>query len=240
MNGKLIKLLTLIGGACLYFYTLDAQEVTTISPFKVTADLVSSYYWRGTLSSNLPNIQPTFSYTKGSLEIGAWGSTDFKGAYKEMDLYADYSAGPIKITLTDYDFYFGTNNYFDYKSATTPHIFEGSVAYSGPTKFPISISANVMFAGHDKKSDTTSRQNYSTYLEVDYTFAYATPFVGITPWNGYYGAGYGSVNGFGVVNLGLTASKNLKITQTYSLPLKVTLGFNPQRSDAYLVFGITF
>ena len=205
-----VKSAVLVLGLVISIRTI-AQTPDTISPFKVTADLVSSYYWRGSLSSNLPNLQPTFSYTKGSLEIGAWGSTDFKGAYKEMDLYADYTAGPIKVTVTDYDFYFGANNYFDYKSATTPHIFEGSVAYSGPTKFPISISANVMFARQDKKYGTT-QQNYSTYVEFDYTLTFVTPFVGVTPWNGYYGAGYGAVNGFGVVNLG---SDSLQESEDY-------------------------
>jgi len=31
----------------------------------------------------------------------------------------------------------------------------------------------------------------------------------------------------------------LNITENFSLPLKATLGFNPQKEDAYLVFAIT-
>lgn len=216
-----------------------------VSPFKVTADLVSSYIWRGTVGSATPNFQPTLAFDKGNFEIGAWGSTDFAGAYKEMDLYASYTMGAIKLTLTDYNWDFG-KKYFNYKSKETGHIFEGTIGYSGPASFPISITANVMFAGEDKKWNTDSvafdpsKQNYSTYVEFGYAFKYFSPFIGITPSDGYYGDFYGGYGGFSVCNIGLTSTRNLKITDSFSLPLKATLGFNPQSENAYLVFGITF
>jgi hypothetical protein len=225
--------------------TPAAAAPVVASPWKVTADLVSSYVWRGVVSSPTPNFQPTFSYTTGPLEIGVWGSTDFVGAYKEADLYAAYTAGPLKFTLTDYDWNFKTASgnfirYFDYKSAETGHIFEGSAAYTGPESFPFSVAANVMFAGADKSATDPTKQAYSTYVEFGYAFKDFSPFLGVTPADGYYGDQYGNVTGFGVVNLGITSTKNLKITDAYSLPLKATLGFNPQKEDIYFVFGITF
>jgi hypothetical protein len=228
--------------------TVNAQTTETApaaSSFKVTADLVSSYVWRGVLSSATPNFQPTFSVVKGGLEIGAWGSTSFDGKYKEMDLFASYSAGPLKFTLTDYNWTFG-QKYFNYKSKETDHVFEGSIGYTGPESFPLTVSANLMFAGADKKWDSDlgaqdpSKQAYSTYIEFGYAFKNFTPFLGVTPSDGYYGDYYGGYSGFSVCNLGLSATKSLKITDSFSLPLKATLGFNPQQEDAYLVFGITF
>jgi hypothetical protein len=232
------------------------------SPWKITANLVTSYIWRGTVSSPTPNFQPTFSYTAGPLEIGVWGSTDFIGKYKELDLYATLSEGPLKFTVTDYDFYFASLvngnliQYFNYSNTSSNpsgHIFEGSVTYSGPSSFPLSVNVNVMFAGNDYLYDASkpinpatgitqdiSKQAYSTYIEFDYTFKYVSPFLGITPSQGYYGDSYNGKGGFGVCNLGLTATKNLKITEAYSLPLTATLGFNPQLENAYCVFGITF
>jgi len=223
-----------------------AAAPAEVSPFKVTADLVSSYMWRGTLGSATPNFQPTLAFVKGGLEIGVWGSTDFIGAYKEADLYIAYTAGPLKFAITDYDWSFGTTKYFNYKNETTGHIFEGTVGYTGPESFPLSITANVMFAGADKKYDKDfeaqdpTKQAYSTYIELGYAFKYFSPFVGITPSDGYYGDGYGGYGGVSVCNIGLTATKNLKISDSFSLPLKATFGFNPQKEDAYLVFGITF
>ena len=240
------KLFLGIIGCCMISFSTKAQEVAPASPFKITADLVSSYVWRGVLSTATPtpNIQPTISFTKGGLELGAWGSSDFNGTYKEVDFYASYTIKQLKFTVTDYDWNFKTR-YFNYKNKETDHIFEGSVAYSGPESFPISISANVMFAGADKKFDTNlnafdpSKQAYSSYFEVGYSFKNISPFLGITPSDGYYGDSYGGVKGFGVVNLGATVSKSLKITSDYSLPLKATVGFNPQKQDVYLVFCIT-
>jgi len=228
-------------------FSAKAQDTVAVStsPFKITADLVSSYVWRGVLSSPTPNFQPTFAFTKGGVELGVWGSTDFVGLYKEVDLYASYTTGPLKFTVTDYDWNFKTE-YFNYTNKVTDHILEGSVAFTGPESFPLSICTNVMLLGADKKFDFSNgtiypiRQNYSTYIELCYAFKYFSPFLGITPANGYYGDSYGKVKGFGIVNLGVTATKSLKITDSFSLPLKATLGFNPQKSDVYLVFGITF
>ena len=229
----------------------QTKDSTATSSVKVTADLVSSYVWRGVLSTATPtpNFQPTLAFVRGGLEAGVWGSTDFTGSYKEADVYVSYATGPLKFTVTDYYWLNTTNTglrYFNYKNTTTNHIFEGSVAYSGPQSFPVSIAANVMFAGADKKYDSLlnaanpEKQAYSTYIEVGYAGKYFSPFVGITPADGYYGDGYGGVTGFSVVNIGATSTKLLKLTKDYSLPLKATLGFNPQKEDIYLVFGITF
>ncbi|MFA5329464.1 MAG: hypothetical protein WC384_16845 [Prolixibacteraceae bacterium] len=229
----------------------QTTDSTSTSSYKVTADLVSSYVWRGVLSTATPtpNFQPTLAFVNGGLEVGVWGSTDFTGSYKEADLYVSFAKGPLKFTITDY-YWFNTTTtglrYFNYKNNNTNHIFEGSVAFSGPQSFPVSIAANVMFAGADKKYDpllnaaNPDKQAYSTYFELGYAGKYFSPFVGITPADGYYGDGYGGVTGLSVVNIGATSTKALKITDNYSLPLKATLGFNPQKEDIYLVFGITF
>lgn len=229
----------------------ESADSTSNTSYKVTADLVSSYVWRGVLSTATPtpNFQPTLAVIKGGLEIGAWGSTDFTGSYKEADLYLSYATGPLKFTVTDYYWLNTTTTglrYFNYDNETTNHIFEGSVAYFGSQSFPISIAANVMFAGADKKYDSDmsaqdpTKQAFSTYIELGYAGKYLSPFIGITPADGYYGDGYGGVTGFNVINIGLSGTKSLKITIHYSLPLKATLGFNPQKEDIYLVFGITF
>jgi hypothetical protein len=242
------KLVIGIISCFLISFTVKAQDAVPVaSPFKVTADLVSSYVWRGVLSTKTPtpNFQPTFAFVKGGFEIGAWGSSDFIGSYKEADLYVSYIAGPIKITVTDYDWNF-TTRYLNYKNKETDHIFEGSAAYTGPESFPISIAANIMLAGADKKWDKTTgkqdptKQAYSTYIELGYACKYFSPFIGITPSDGYYGDGYGGVGGFGIVNIGASATKNLKISDAFSLPLKATFGLNPQKEDIYLVFGVTF
>jgi hypothetical protein len=231
-----------------------AQTKEPASPFKVTADLVSHYVWRGSMAtgSPTPNFQPTLAYTKANFEIGIWGSTDFVGSYKEVDPYVTYTAGHIKIVLTDYDWNFNHSNYFNYKNSETGHMFEGAIGFTGTDAFPVSVTWNTMFYGFDKKSGDSTKQAFSTYIELGYTKGVASLFFGFTPWSGYYN-NYGLTNfdsgaskkTFSIVNIGASVTKALKITETFSLPLKATLVINPSatysRNDyIHLIFGITF
>lgn len=237
-------------------FSANAQKADSISasPFKVTADLVSSYVWRGSIAtpSPAPNFQPTIAYVKGNFEIGVWGSTNFVGNYKEVDPYVSLTSKLFKFTVTDYNWNFGRANYFNYNNSQTGHRIEGSIGFTGTKELPISISWNTMFYGFDKKFTDSTKQAYSTYIELGYSKGPASFFFGFTPWTGYYN-NYGetafdpgaSKKTFSVVNIGACITKALKITETYSLPLKTTLVINPSatysRNDYFhLVFGITF
>ncbi len=210
------------------------------SPISITADMMSSYVWRGVKATSSPSIQPNLSFKKGSFELGAWGSSDFTGSYKEVDFYTSYSYGNFKLGLTDYNWLF-SKRYFNYRKGSTDHILEGNFSYQGNSAFPLSIDLNTMFYGSDKKATNPSKNAYSTYVEVRYPVgADLNIFAGMTPADGYYGDGYGKLGGFAVVNVGVAATRKLKMTESFSLPLKVTLGVNPQQEDVYLVFGITF
>jgi len=227
--------------------TTKAPKVT----FKATTDVVSSYIWRGTIASPNPNIQPTLAIDAGGLEVGVWGSTDFLGSYKEVDPYISYTLKTFKATFTDYDWNFKsptTGNpisYFDYKNKTTGHIFEGSIAFLGTEKFPLSIAINTMIYGNDKKFSKTlgaqdsSKQNYSTYIELGYTFKQFSVLLGVTPSDGYYGDGYGKVGGFSVCNIGISSSRNIKFSKDFEMPLKASLFINPQAENIFFVLGIT-
>ena len=233
---------------------LQGQTNDTSSHFKITADLVSHYVWRGSMAtgSPTPNFQPTLAYTKGNIEIGVWGSTDFTGSYKELDPYITYTVRHIKLALTDYDWNFNHSNYFNYTNSETGHMFEGTAGFTGTDGFPVSVTWNTMFYGFDKKLNDTSKQAFSTYIELGYTKGVASLFFGFTPWSGYYN-NYGLTNfdpeagkkNFSIVNIGCTITKALEITNTFSLPLKATLAINPSASYSrndfiHLVLGITF
>ena len=225
---------------------------------KASAELVSNYIWRGSPAYSYsngqaqlaPNIQPTLGFVFGGLEVGAWGSTDFTGSYQEMDLYASYTVKGITATFTDYywDANWASKPYFHYQNETTGHVFEGSLAYAF-TKIPLKVSVATMLYGADKKyidaeENTTPENNYSTYIELGYSFNVNEynfdAFMGMTPADGFYGDGYGNVSGFGVVNLGLTGYKKIKFSEKLETTLRSSLIFNPQQEKAYLVLGISF
>jgi hypothetical protein len=242
MNSK-FTLLTLF---CLssVFSLAAEQKNDSISPFKISADIVSSYVWRGSLatSSPTPNIQPTISYTKGNFEIGVWGSTDFTGTYKEIDAYMALTVSKLKFTVSDYDWSFNKAAYFDFNNNTTGHIFEASVVYSGSKTFPLSIGWNTMFYGFDKKQNGDAvEQAYSSYVELGYTKGSTSFFFGFSPWESYYSA---YRKGFEVVNMGISVTKELKITDQFSLPVKSSFIVNPsggytQSDYVHLTIGIT-
>ena len=257
-----MKVLAITAFIVVGYATLKAQDT-----IKATAELVSHYVWRGSMAtgSPTPNFQPTFAYGHGPFEIGVWGSTDFVGSYKEVDPYISYGVGSWKFTITDYSWNFGRANYFNYKNSETGHMFEGSIGYTGPSSLPLTVSVNTMFYGFDQKGNgnmpgnksnifatDSTKQAYSTYIEFGYTKGMASFFFGFTPMASYYN-NYGVTKwdatadkkSFSIVNIGATISRTIKITDSFSLPVRATLVLNPSatysRNDfAHLVFGITF
>ncbi len=178
------------------------------------------------------------------LELGTWGSIDFTGTYKELDLYLSYSLKGFTLTMTDY-YWSGdwiVNNYFEYQNDSTGHYIEASLGYKGE-KIPFSILVGTMIYGADKKFEDPEKNNYSTYIELGYSFAIQEYnldlFLGVTPMDGLYGDGYGGSDGFAVVNTGVTGSRTIKITDNFSLPVKASVIANPQARKMFLVFALT-
>jgi hypothetical protein len=230
---KKIKVLAICAIAVLSVTSVKAQ-------FATGADIVSSYVWRGVpqeATKGTPNIQPYVSFTTGGLTIGSWASSSLLGNVKEVDLYATYAfSSQLAVTLTDYNWGFASpKGYFDY-SATTDHIYEATVAYTGTEKFPISASINTMFAGADKKPSDATKAALSTYIELGYQVSpVAKVFVGgvLGESNAY------ATTGAGLTNVGIKVSKSIAITDKFSLPVYGVLGANPYTGGAFFVAGVT-
>ncbi|MCP9610698.1 hypothetical protein [Coprobacter tertius] len=225
--------------------------------FNVAGDIVSSYVWRGQYQTG-SSFQPTLGINVSGFSLTAWGSVDFTGkGAKEVDLTASYSIAGVTIGITDYWWKGeGALNYFHYKSHKTDHIFEAGISYALPIeKFPLSLSWYTMFAGADKKGTVLSgyddneepvyemnkrgKQAYSTYVELNYPFAIKkvglNAIVGFTPWDAPM---YGTRE-FSVTNVSLKASKEIIITDKFSLPVYTQIIWNPNKEDIHLVLGIT-
>ncbi|HNQ82836.1 MAG TPA: hypothetical protein PLW31_03460 [Bacteroidales bacterium] len=230
------------------FRPLTAQEEKKLQP-ELGCDIVSSYIWRGSAvyatlgDQNVlsPSLQPGFALGFQGLKLGAWGSVDFTGTYKELDYYLSYSLKGFTLSVTDY--YWASDwindNFFEYGSDSTSHYLEASLAYKGE-KIPVSILVATMLYGADKQFDDPAKNNYSTYIEVGYGFKVSDYkldlFLGMTPSDGMYGDGYGGRDGFAIVNAGVTGSKTIKITENWSLPVKASLIANPQARKLFLAF----
>lgn len=208
----------------------QAQEIF------VTADFVSNYIWRG-MDSGSASVQPSLGFTWKGLTVYANGSTEFREQHNELDLILEYEYKNLTLYATNY---FSQSEdepfkYFHYNPHSTGHTFEAGAGYMLSKKFPLSISWYTTFAGNDYREN--GKRAWSSYCELSYPFSVKSIEMGIeaafTPWEGLYS------DKFNVVNIGLSATKEIKITDRFSLPIFGKLIANPYEEQAYFVFGFT-
>lgn len=229
ITGLLLTILTSL--------TQAQEEKKEILSFDLGTDLVSSYVWRGAYQTSAA-IQPSLALGIGDFSLSAWGSVPFSGKAKEVDFTLGYARGGFSIAISDY-WWAGEEayKYFTYSAHTTAHHFEASLSYTLPTaQFPLTLAWNTMFAGEDYyKGD--GKRAYSTYISAAYPFQIKSVSleaeVGITPWEGMYS------DDFSVVSVGLKATKEIPITDKFTLPVFGQLIANPKSEDIFLVFGIS-
>ncbi|MBQ3699729.1 MAG: hypothetical protein II886_07450 [Prevotella sp.] len=215
--------------------TLAQEKVETT----ISGDIVNSYIWRGQDLGNV-SLQPTLGVGYKGLSLTAWGSVGLTESAdtKEFDLTLAYSIGGLNISITDYWFNAGLdpeNRYFKYDAHCTNHLFEANIGYDFG---PLSLQWFTNFAGNDG-TNKDGKRAYSSYFEAVLPFSLAgiawTATAGAVPWAT---TSYGTT-GFAVTNLALKAKKEIKVTDTFSIPVFGQLVGNPCSQKAYLVFGFT-
>jgi len=221
---------------------LSAQKSVEVN---AGGDVVSRYIWRGLDFGKSPAIQPSLSFGYAGLELGFWGNytlNETASGSDEIDMWVGYTFGGKDISLTamvtDYYFpnaglKFGNYNNYDDPDGAGAHTLEAGMVLSSE-KFPLVISAFYNFyndAGNN------------TYFQIDYPFAVKdydmTLFCGASAGSkdnpNYYGT-----DTFNVINIGVKAGKNVKITDSFSLPVFVSYIINPRVEISHLIFGISF
>jgi len=204
-------LLTLSFILFLGIQTLKAQSLSG------GVDLYSTYVWRGVAYSG-PSIQPNVEFDAGGFSLGAWGAQGFNG-YQEMDLYTGYSFDfGLNLGVTDY-YYPGPPTFFQ-KDA---HAFELNGGYGIGN---LSLSGNYIFAGGGSVGD-------DVYFQLGYAIGEANLFIG-------GGNGWHTTDGeFDIVNVGVGTTKQIKITDTFSIPLHGSVILNPNTEELYILGGIS-
>ena len=207
----------------------------------ISGDLVSNYIWRGQDCGDV-SIQPTLGVSYKGLSLTAWGSVGLSNSNdtKELDLTLSYTTGGFNIGITDYWFNVGLdpeNRYFKYDAHGTNHVFEANIGYDFGL---VSLQWYTNFAGNDGLNKNGKRA-YSSYFEANVPFKLATvdwsATVGIIPYaTSFYNEW---TSGFSVTNIALKASKDIKITDSFSIPLFAQLVGNPRTQKGYFVLGFT-
>lgn len=216
--------------------TLMAQDKVK---FDLNVDFVSKYIWRGQDLGGV-SVQPSASVAYKGLSLTVWGSDGFKSKDgEEFDLILAYETGNFSFSLTDFwcqpsdaDY-----DYFEYGANSTAHVFEAQIGYDFGM-FALNWATNIGGADGVNKD---GKRAYSSYVSATVPFSLLgidwAAEVGASPWATSY---YENVNGFTVCDLSLGASKDIKITQDYSMPIFAKATYNPATEKAYFSFGISF
>ena len=222
-------------GLAVSMATFAQEKVETT----ICSDVVSSYIWRGQDLGDV-SVQPTLGIGYKGLSLTAWGSVGLSDPSdtKEFDLTLGYAIGGLNIGITDYWFNNGLdpeNRYFKYDAHGTNHVFEANVGYDFGLA---SLQWFTNFAGNDGMNNDGKRA-YSSYVELTVPFKLAavdwTATAGAVPFStDFYGT-----DGFAVTNLALKAAKDIKGTDTFSIPVFGQVVANPCSQKAYMVIGFT-
>lgn len=208
----------------------------------IGADIVSQYYWRGQDLGAI-SLQPTLGIGYKGLSLTAWGNVGISQPEdtKEFDLTLAYETGGFHIGVTDYWLNSPNEKYFAYKAHETSHVFEANIGYDFG---PVALNWYTNFAGNDATTDAEEgydkdARKYASYVEATAPFK-----LGGCDWEAAIGAvpyktAFYGVNGFAVTNVSVKATKDLKITDSFSVPVFAQVAANPSAEKAYLVVGFT-
>jgi len=222
----------LVKGIALVLAMMTTTAATAQDKVEATVgtDIVSSYVWRG-LNLGSAAIQPTVGVAWKGLSLSAWGSLGFVNTAdaKELDLALSYNVAGLTIGVTDYFIAEGPKDcpvkYFKYDGDGS-HVLEASIGYDFGF---LSATWNTNFLNDD---------DYASYLELKAPFKLGVDWeaaVGIAP----YKSGAYFNDGFACTNISLKASKDIKITDHFSLPVFGQLAANPNDGKFYLAFGLS-
>lgn len=217
---------------------LLAFSVSAFSQWTVSeAELIfqSRHIWRGTKLGDAPAIEPSATVSKGNFSFNFWAAQTLNDSYTEIDLIPSYQVGEIAFTLFDY--YVPekgeSNSFLNFKEGEGCHTLELSLDNYSGEKCPLKWMVGTFFAGD--KNEETGKTFYSTYVELKYPFSVlkidAEPFVGLTPFKGYY------ADKFAFINSGLALSKEIKLAKKLVCPLNLTYTYNPYTDDHFVTFG---
>ena len=224
---KLIKNSIILSFAVVLSFT-----TTELKAQDFGADVVSSYVWRGTQFGTGPAVQPWFTLPEltSGLELGVWGSFPLSddggehasGQTYELDLYASYDFGPFALTITNYTFPTSTGAY----DPASYELFDGDMEVTASA----SLGAIGLTVGYFTDLEALSVQAGTTVAGMDLAIGYGSD------GDGAFYAGGDS----GLVNVSLGGSKDIKITDDYSLPLFGSFIYNPDAEAAFMVVGMSF
>ncbi|MCX7983855.1 MAG: hypothetical protein N3A63_03000 [Bacteroidetes bacterium] len=207
----------------------------TYSQFSLSTDIKSRYVWRGMDFGASPSIQPSLTYKYNVLSIGIWGAYAFPpNGYAENDYWITLdvpsSTGTYSLIITDYTFPSSGIRLGNINDGGGAHTIEIGAGYLGIESFPIALRGYV---------NVYNDPDQSAYIECSYPFTLSSTTISVTVGAAINkSAAYGT-NGFSVINISLSTTRSIEISEKFTLPMSITYVLNPAWEQASIVVGVT-
>jgi hypothetical protein len=241
----------------------------------INLDLASRYIWRGqSWGGNYPVAQLYGNYNfNDKFSAGIWTTTNFKkeyfesdGAskgYQEIDFIVNYAPTNF-LTISLQDYYWPStdkqdgisNDFFNFGNDGSQSIDLQFLFDFSERGVPVWFTLSTLVAGNDFKKDengVAGKQNFTTYMEVGYNYEAPlginlAPVLGVVLNNKAEYYSYADYDKPSLVNLGCKVSKDIKLSESISMPLWLNYTYNAASNKAnlepfgkqFLVAGVTF
>jgi hypothetical protein len=170
-------------------------------------------------------LQPSVKFETGGLTLGVWGAFDANG-YTEADPYISYSF-PFGLSLGLTDYYSPGLEVFETSDTAGSHALEINAGFA---KGGLSLSANYIV----NEAGGIASAGGDMYFQAGYAFEHFNIFVGA-------GDGWHTSDGeFNLCNLGIGTSKEIRITDSFSIPVNGQVILNPEKEQLFVVVGFSF
>ena len=218
----LILLVAMI--ATVSMYAQDSVQVNS------SVDVVSRFIFRGAnVGGESSHIQPVIYADYKGFEVSAWGSYGISNNYTEVDLSVKYTYKSLSVQFTNYNIPTGPN-------FTTNTLFNPNLSFNFG-EIGLYYNSDLVPINAYVATNVYGDNLYSTYVELSTVIPIGdnslNVLAGITPYTSIYGNP-------GLVNIGAVYSRNVIITDSFSVPTKLSCYWNPQTDSKFLVVGITF
>lgn len=233
-------LLILLTGFAMPPQTAKAQELS-IDP---SATLTSRFIYRGLDLGSSPQVQPSIAFNYDNFNFTLWGShplslTPDGTEYKEVKFWMNYTFDLGNITLTpQFENHFDANtDVFDFDEETTTHVWQASIRAAAKGDVAPDLLIGYAFSGI---------QNFEPTLYVEPGVAFSAGDTGLRAFlsaqysdeGGFVDLDYGG--DFVFTQVGLSASRHLRISDSFSVPMSVSVVINPETERAFTAFSLSF
>ena len=217
--------------------TVQAQGIT----FDTGVNLNSRFIYRGAELGTSPHVQAMIGINSGNLSFYGWGSHSIGQddmSYKEVKFWLNYTfdLGDYLLTPQIENHFNAYADFLDFDDATTTHVLQASArltekhgnvrpdlllgfAFWGPIENTIYIELGLNFS--------VEQYGLRTFLSTQYSEA-----------GGFVDLGYGG--DFVMNQIGISGSRTLQVSDTFSMPLGVSLILNPKTERIFTSVTIGF